>query len=159
MVNKPKAIGTAGETGVVRFAREHGFGLADRLTMKGRDDEGDVALCPGVIVEVKAGAKAHKASAEQVAEWLAETTIERQNSGADIGLLVVAKRGYAPSRAGHWRAFLPEAWRLFAPIGRTTADGYLVARHVQRVLACPIEMSYADAILALRRAGWGDPLD
>ena len=31
MVNKPKQKGTAAETAVGRYAREHGFPLADRL--------------------------------------------------------------------------------------------------------------------------------
>lgn len=158
-MNRSKNIGTSGETGVVRFARENGFLFADRLTMKGQHDEGDVLLCPGLVVEVKAGASAHRAAPEMVVSWLVQTETERQNGGADLAFLVVARRGYSPARAGHWRAIIPEPWRLFVPDMRITSSDTRVAARVKRILDCPIEMSYRQALIAIRHAGWGDPLD
>lgn len=93
MTNRPKAIGTRGETAVTRYAREHGFPLADRRPLKGTLDEGDVLLTVGLIAEVKSGKSAQNASLGQIRKWLAETERERVNAGAEHAILVVQRRG------------------------------------------------------------------
>jgi hypothetical protein len=55
MTNRSKNIGTAAETAVVKAARAYGFPGAERRALHGSTDLGDILLCPGVIVEVKAG--------------------------------------------------------------------------------------------------------
>lgn len=145
MVNKPKAIGTAGESGVVRAARLLGFPGADRQPLRGNQDTGDAALVPGltagVIVSVKAGAMAKNASVADVYGWWAATVEMRERAGAAVGLLVVARRGYAPARAEAWRCFFDTSELI---------DG---ARPMV------VEASLSVVLLALRAAGYGDPLD
>lgn len=149
MTNKPKAIGTRGETGVVRVARDLGFPEARRLALAGADDQGDAILCPGIIAEVKTGKAAKTASLAQIDLWWLETEIERQNAGATIGLLVVQRAGYSPERAAYWRCFLG------APVVATLQirKGVFIHDH-----AFPVEMTFAKALLLLRAYGYGEPL-
>lgn len=149
MTNKPKAIGTRGETGVVRVARDRGFPEARRLALAGADDQGDAILCPGIIAEVKTGKAAKTASLAQIDLWWLETEIERQNAGATIGLLVVQRAGYSPERAAYWRCFLG------APVVATLQirKGVFIHDH-----AFPVEMTFAKALLLLRAYGYGEPL-
>jgi hypothetical protein len=137
MTNRPKAIGTAGETAVVRYAREHGFPLADRLTLSGRYDRGDVQLTVGLVAEIKAGKAAQRASYNQVLAWLEETKTERVNARADVAVLIVQRQGYGVGRVGMWSMWTvdPLPWPCVAC--RTLEDGLRMLRH----------------------AGWGTALD
>jgi hypothetical protein len=134
MTNKPKAIGTAGETGVVRAAKRLGFPHADRQPLRGNQDEGDATLVPGVIVSVKAGKAAKTASIALVEQWWDETVGMRERAKADVALLVVARNGYAPARAEYWRCFIE-------------MDGLVVEAPFEKIL------------LLLRRKGWGQPVE
>jgi len=141
MSNPSKQKGTAAETAVVRYAREHGFPLADRLTLSGRYDRGDVLLTVGLIAEVKAGKAAQTASLGQIRAWLAETETERANAGAEHGILVVQRQGHGLTRVGEW-----ECWQPWGFLGE---GGNVVA---------VITMTLYDALTWLRADGWGDPL-
>jgi len=149
VTNKPKAIGTRGETGVVRVARDLGFPEARRLALAGADDQGDAILCPGIIAEVKTGKAAKTASLAQIDLWWLETEIERQNAGATIGLLVVQRAGYSPERAAYWRCFVG------APVVATLQIRKGVFIHDHNF---PVEMTFAKALLLLRAYGYGEPL-
>ena len=149
MTNKPKAIGTRGETGVVRVARDLGFPEARRLALAGADDQGDAILCPGIIAEVKTGKAAKTASLAQIDLWWLETEIERQNAGATIGLLVVQRAGYSPERAAYWRCFVG------APVVATLQIRKGVFIHDHNF---PVEMTFAKALLLLRAYGYGEPI-
>ena len=149
MTNKPKAIGTRGETGVVRVARDLGFPEARRLALAGADDQGDAILCPGIIAEVKTGKAAKTASLAQIDLWWLETEVERQNAGATIGLLVVQRAGYSPERAAYWRCFVG------APVVATLQIRKGVFIHDHNF---PVEMTFAKALLLLRAYGYGEPL-
>lgn len=149
-MSKSKAIGTLCETGVVRYARLAGFGLAERRALRGVHDVGDVLLTAFVIVECKGGHVAETASDAQIEKWLAETERERVNAAADVGLLVTKRKGYSADNAGQWWAH----WRLGDlarlrgyPPTIAVADG----AHVR--------MTLADALTQLRAGGYGDPLD
>jgi hypothetical protein len=85
VTNKPKAIGTRGETAIVNVLRAHGFGGAERRALAGSNDLGDILICPGVIAEVKWGKHAKTASLVDVSRWLRETERERANAGAHLG--------------------------------------------------------------------------
>lgn len=150
MTNRPKQIGTAGETAVVRAARAHGFGLADRLTLTGALDRGDIGLCPGVILEVKAGQAAKTASDGQIEKWLAETERERTNAHADVAILVTARAGIGAPNAHRWWAHLRfEDLALLIDRGSYTPES---------LAEQPVRMTLETALLALRHAGYGDPL-
>lgn len=119
MVNKPKAIGTAGESGVVKAAQRLGFPMADRQPLRGANDQGDATLLPGVIVSVKAGKAAKTASIAQVEQWWDEARGMAVRAEAEVVLLVVARNGYAPARAEFWRCFFEmDGLTVEAPFGR-----------------------------------------
>ena len=142
MVNKPKAIGTSAETAVVRALRTLGFPHAERRALAGIHDLGDITGTPGICWEVKGGEAAKTASDQQIAAWLDETEQERINARADIGILVIQRRGIGPSNAHRWWAILrANAWIL----GATRFD-------------FPTRMLLADACQLLRWAGYGQPL-
>jgi len=149
MVNRPKAIGTRGETGVVRCARDFGFPAARRLALAGANDEGDIELYPGVIAEVKTGKHAKQASLAQVDLWWMETEIERRNHGATVGLLVIQRAGYSPERAAYWRCFVGAPLVAMLQVRK----GVLIHEH-----NFPVEMTFAKAMHLLRGYGFGDPL-
>jgi hypothetical protein len=142
VTNKPKAIGTAAETAVVRALRTLGFPHAERRALTGALDQGDITGCPGLVFEVKGGNAAKVASDAQISAWLAETEAERINARADIGILVLQRRGVGAANAGRWWAYMQtNAWIL----GATKHD-------------FPARMRLADAAHLLRTAGYGDPL-
>jgi hypothetical protein len=151
MVNRPKAIGTAGETAVVRYVNTNGFPGAERLALHGTLDEGDAALCPGVGVEVKAGKAAEAASDAQVAAWLAEAETERVNRRADVMGLVLKRKGKGAASAGQWWVYLPgRAYVELATLmtGAPNMVGQLPA----------VRITLAEFCALLRRACYGDPL-
>lgn len=148
MVNKPKQIGTAGETAVVRWAQPRGFPGAERLALHGTLDEGDATLCPGVGVEVKSGKAAETASDALIASWLDEAEAERCNRRADVMLLVIKRKGKGAASAGQWWAILPGLTFTELASGRVGTIANLPA----------VRVTYDEALTLLRRAGYGDPL-
>ena len=53
MTNPPRKRGTAAETAVTRWLRDHGFPHADRQPLRGGRDQGDIDITAGLIAEVK----------------------------------------------------------------------------------------------------------
>lgn len=151
MTNRPKQIGTAAETAVVRAARTRGFPGADRLTLTGHKDRGDIGLCPGVIVEVKGGNQARNASDTLVTRWLAETETGRINAGAAIGFLVTQRPGIG----------LPNAHRWWAHLTVHTFLTLLGATHAVTPPNpdTPLRMTLDSALALLRAAGYGNQHD
>lgn len=147
VTNRPKAIGTAAETAVVRYLREHGFPHAERRALAGAFDLGDVTGTPGVCWEVKGGQAAKTASDGQVEAWLVETEVERANSRSDVGVLVMARAGIGPVNAGRWWAILPVI--VAATPQHATAGG-------QDWLTVRVQLSQACTLL--RAAGYGTGL-
>ena len=139
MTNRPKNIGTACETAVVRYLRTNGFPHAERRALTGAYDQGDVTGTPGVCWEVKGGQAAKTASDMQVAAWMIETETERINARADVAVLVMARAGIGPNNAGRWWAVVPAGFFIASTTGP----------HVR--------MHLAATVLMLRRAGYGDP--
>ena len=152
MSNPSKAKGTAAETAVVRWAREHGFPGADRQPLRGNRDQGDIGLCPGVIVEVKTSKRTAATGlppATVLQEWLDQTELERANAGAKIGLLVVKRHG--TTDPGHWHCWIGLG-AIFDIHGAhqidTEPDDW------------PVMLDLADTIDMLRNCGYGDsPVD
>ena len=106
-MNRPKAIGTRGESAVVRFLRTAGWPSAERRALHGAKDRGDITGCPGVCWSVKAGAYAKVASDLDVETWLDELDVQRQHAGAQVGILVLQRRGIGEANAGRWWAIMP----------------------------------------------------
>lgn len=150
---RPKDIGTAAESAVVKALRVNGFPGAERRALRGSLDMGDITGCgPGLVFEVKGGNAARDASDGQVEAWLAETERERVNAGADVGVLVLQRRG--KGRAGDWWAVLTvrDVWRLHPWVAHSGTPSL-------EVVAAPVRMRLADACALLRAGGYGSPLD
>lgn len=147
MVNRPKNIGTAAETAIVRAARTRGFPNADRLTLTGALDRGDIGLCPGVIIEAKGGEQAKNASDELIEKWLNETNREALNAHADVAFLVTQRRSVGTPNAHRWWAW----WRL----------GWLDNLRDNELDATDptiIRLTLTDSLQLIRNAGYGTPL-
>jgi hypothetical protein len=158
VTNKPRAIGTAAETGVVRYCKPNGFPHADRLALHGALDEGDVQLCPGVVLEVKGGKRAEAASDALVTAWLDETEVERRNRGADVAALVLKRKGKGAANAGAWWVYLP-GWTFVYLAASVDYPRIDPARHARVFAALPtVRIALAALVDLLRAAGYGDPL-
>lgn len=148
MSSKGKIIGTKAESAVVKAARGRGFGQADRHVMKGAKDEGDVWLCPGVIIEVKGGEMARSASAGQIDRWMEEVEVELRNAKAQVGFLVTQTRGIGEANAHLWKAHM-----------RVTDFLDLVESNQSPASPWAVVTMTLDTMLRqLRIAGWGDEL-
>lgn len=95
-MSRAKDRGTWAETAVTEYVQHSGFPFADRLTLRGSKDRGDVGLCPGVIAEVK------NDKSLDIPGWLRETETERLNANAKVAFLVVKPPGIGRTRVGMW---------------------------------------------------------
>lgn len=94
MTNRSRAKGTQWETAIVAFLRDHGWPYAERRALSGNLDRGDIAGLPAVVVEAK------NAKTINLAGWLDEATVERDNDHADLGAVWIKRRGRLdPGRA------------------------------------------------------------
>lgn len=93
-MSRSKAKGTAAETAVVRFLREAGFVQAERRTLNGILDRGDIAGLPGVVIEVKNCAR------QELPAWIGEAERERNNDRATLGVVWHKRRG--TTDPGRW---------------------------------------------------------
>lgn len=104
MVNKPRKKGTFAETAVVAYLRDHGWPYAERRSLNGPSDKGDVTGCPGLCFEVK-----YANFGIEMASWVRETVAETANAGADHGVLIVKPQGMGTTRVGSWFAIMSAA--------------------------------------------------
>lgn len=138
------------ERDVVRWLRDHGHPGAERTVRTGyatrdrtRPDTGDIDGCPGLVIQCK-DVNAARAQWE-IPAWLADTDTQRQAAGADIGILIVKRRGTAsPGRWWAWTYLDQLAACTLAPV-----PAYLW--HV------PVQLATEHLIGILRRAGYGTP--
>lgn len=82
-----KAKGRETENQAVGWLRERGWSEAERRRLQGSFDQGDVAGCPGLCIEVKS------AATWKPVQWLRETTVETVNARADIGFVMARPKG------------------------------------------------------------------
>lgn len=82
-----KAKGTHWESAIVSYLRDRGWVHAERRTLNGTRDRGDVAGLPGVVIEAKNAAKV------ELAGWTDEALREAGNAGADLGVVWFKRRG------------------------------------------------------------------
>ena len=109
----PKAIGTAAESAAVKWLKANGWPSVIRLEQLGVKNQGDLLIsdeAPRITAEVKAGWKTESAGAALRAEWLRQTEERAVRAGADLSVLIVARKGCNPSA---WEAVMPAAdWAL-----------------------------------------------
>jgi hypothetical protein len=80
----------------VEFLKAHGWPHVERRALAGAKDRGDIAGLPGIVCEVK------NAKTITLGTWLAELLTEIDNDGADLGWLIVKKRGTTNPADWYW---------------------------------------------------------
>lgn len=90
-----KQKGTRWETRIVEYLREHGFPHAERRTLNGTKDRGDVNAAPGLVIEAKDQQR------HSWAAWLDEATEEGRNADAEIAAVWAHRRGRAGAGEGY----------------------------------------------------------
>jgi|SRR5450759_3976104 len=125
MTNRSKNIGTACESLVVKYLQANGFPDAKRRALAGAFDEGDILVCPGVIVEVKGGLAAESASDGQLKAWRAETVKERNNARVHLAFLVVKRKGHGAAKVGGWTVIPVESNSELGMLTKFRLDEYV----------------------------------
>lgn len=88
-MSKSKAKGTSWETEIVNYLNNTYWPHAERRTLSGIHDKGDINMHPDVVVE----AKNH--GTLKFSQWISEAEKERLNAGASIGVVWAKRRGKA----------------------------------------------------------------
>lgn len=150
MTNKSGDIGTWTAQRVVEVLEQTGWPNAERRSLHGAFDRGDIVGCPGLVWEVKGGHRAENASDADIVAWLGETEVERHNANAAYGILVWKRKAVGRANARRWWAAM---WSdQFAHLGHGSDQ-------LELHEPFPVRMTLADAIVRLRAAGWGDQID
>lgn len=149
-MSKSGDIGTKTAQALARLLSLNGWPHAERRDENGRLDRGDIASTPGICWQVKGGNEARALQKAFIEASLADTEQQRQNANADLGILVLARKGYGYPRAGHWWAVIPADLLGDLHAGIVTLTGY--PEHRGYVL-----LEVAQLLPKLRIAGYGDP--
>ncbi|WP_188187993.1 hypothetical protein [Nonomuraea sp. SYSU D8015] len=136
---------------MVKTLRIHGFPHAERRALAGCQDLGDITGCPGIVFEVKGGDAARNASDAQIAAWMVETEVERVNARAEVGVLVVQRRGVGAQNAHRWWAHITS--RTLTALMEPSIALFDEAPDV------PVRLLLGDVTQLLRWAGYGTPLE
>lgn len=86
-MSRNKDKGTRAETAVVDYLRRSWWRHAERRSLNGNKDRGDIAGIPNVVIEVKDHA------AMSLAAWVDEAETERANDYAAIAVVWHKRRG------------------------------------------------------------------
>lgn len=104
MSNPSKRKGTEAETAVTLAMRSTHWPSAERRTLSGSQDKGDINTGNSrLVIEVKAD------KALEYPRYLRETEIERVNAGADLGVCVIKPPGLGQRRVGYWWMLMSDA--------------------------------------------------
>jgi hypothetical protein len=82
-----KTKGTATESALVAWMQAHGAPHVERRRLNGSNDRGDITGLPGVVIEVKSGARI------DLPGWLNELRVEMDNDRADMGAVIIRPKG------------------------------------------------------------------
>ncbi|WP_448222436.1 hypothetical protein [Gordonia iterans] len=112
MTNRNKARGDQYERDVLKACRQSGFPWAERTRPGRREDEGDIHLAPGLIVQTKDAAQ------PRWREWLDQLAGQVRCARAEHGVLVVKRRGSGGRPPVHLAVMsLDEMLRLLCDAG------------------------------------------
>ncbi|AKJ72335.1 RusA-like Holliday junction resolvase [Gordonia phage GMA4] len=117
MANPNKAKGDKYERDVLAICRAAGYPWAERTRPGRREDEGDIHLAPGVILQTK------DVATVAWREWLSQLADQVRCARATHGALIVKRRGTA-GRAPLHLAVMPleQYLALVAEAGYTTRE-------------------------------------
>ncbi len=96
-MSKSRAKGTAAESAVTAYLRRAGWPNAERRSLNGSRDRGDVTgVDPGLVIEVK-----DHSGVAALGEWLTEARLEGDNALAPV--YVVWSKARGTTDPGRWR--------------------------------------------------------
>jgi len=84
-----RRAGYDAEAALVAYLRDNGAPHAERRVAGSAVDRGDAAGVPGIVFETKNPGLDGRVL---LGPWLAETMRERDNDGAEVGLLIIKRR-------------------------------------------------------------------
>lgn len=116
MTNRSKSKGTSYETEIVTYLRDRGWVHAERRTLSGSNDRGDISGLVGVVIECK-NAKTHN-----LPGWLTELEAEMANAVVDLGFLFVRRRGTSDRGRDYCVMSVAQATALLARLEGWTPD-------------------------------------
>lgn len=90
-----RAKGTRWESAIVDYLRTNGVPHAERRALSGTQDRGDIAGLPGVVIEAK------NARTADLAGWVDEAEVERNNARAELAVVWHHRRGKASPADGY----------------------------------------------------------
>lgn len=93
-MSKSKAKGTAWESAIVRYLIHLGV-RAERRTLTGNKDRGDIAGIPGLVIEAK------NTRTALLAQYLDEANQEASHAEADIGVVWMKRVGFTSPAKGY----------------------------------------------------------
>ena len=94
-MSKSRRLGTLWEVAIVAGLRTRGWPHVERRALAGKNDRGDIAGIPGVVIE----AKNHKTIT--LAAWMDELAAEKANDNADVAALWIKRRGKSRAIEGY----------------------------------------------------------
>lgn len=103
--------GTAAETAVANWLRQW-WPHTERRALNGQHDRGDITGIPGTVIEIK------NAKTITLAAWTDELQTEIANDNADIGWLVIKRRGTTNPANWYWITTGDIAVQLMKEAGR-----------------------------------------
>jgi Holliday junction resolvase len=86
-MSRARAKGTAWESAIVNYLRDHGWPHAERRSLSGANDRGDIAGVVGVVIEAKSVKRV------ELAAILDEAVVEAMNAGGAVGAAWIKRRG------------------------------------------------------------------
>ncbi|MFE2384456.1 PDDEXK family nuclease [Streptomyces misionensis] len=95
MTSRNKAKGSAWERAIVEHLRSAGWPFAERRLAGAAKDRGDIAGVVGVVIEAK------NTASRNLAGWIDETEVERNNDGAWLGVVWHKRTGKASAADGY----------------------------------------------------------
>lgn len=140
-----RAKGVRAERAVAAWLRTHGWPQAERAVRTGyaatgRDsaDPGDIIGTPGIVWQVTDRGDIDQDAV--LSRRLADTEAQRAGAGADLGVLVVKRRGVAD----------PGRWWAWHPAQLITVNG-------RRVRTVPARVELRHFAASAHDAGYGTP--
>lgn len=149
MVNRPKQIGTAAETAVLKIVKPY-FPDAHRLVLAGKADQGDIRLNNRFILEVKGGKQAQQIGDVQLAKWMTEANVEAVHASVDWGILVTQRAGVGAPNAHRWWAWLT--------VGQITTFGSGYGHALGPVASAPVRLELGALLAILVETGMTDAI-
>jgi hypothetical protein len=104
-MSRMKSMGTSHETSIKNWLREHGWPYADRKTLAGAADEGDLRLSERIPFVIEAKTAKSTTDRASLGTFVKELEAEVVNANAEGGAVIFKKKG--TTDVGQYYAIMP----------------------------------------------------